>query len=181
MPRRWRRSCSMPSAASAITTGSRATFPMLELAAGLMAMWLPHPSVWGVVAEIDGRIVGSNFLDERDPIRGVGPISVAADAQNAGVGRRLREAVDWGDGASTPGTVTPGPAINEIPSIFVSGEHIYATASPTSASDPSLGFHIRASVVNRRSGNVLREDHYITRTPSTEGCRRPRRRRAVIP
>src|SRR5687768_7985977 len=51
-------------------------FPALEAATGLMATWIPHPSVWGVVAERDGRVVGSNFLDERGPIRGVGPITV---------------------------------------------------------------------------------------------------------
>jgi predicted N-acetyltransferase YhbS len=62
-------------------------FPVLDAAVGMMALWVPHPSVWGVVAEIDGRIVGSNFLDERDPIRGVGPITVAPDGQNSGVGR----------------------------------------------------------------------------------------------
>ena len=59
----------------------------------MMGAWIPHPHVWGVVAEIDGRIVGSNFLDERDPIRGVGPITVDPEGQNAGVGRRLMEAV----------------------------------------------------------------------------------------
>jgi hypothetical protein len=59
----------------------------------MMEAWVPHPSIWGVVAEIDGRVVGSNFLDERDPIRGVGPITVSPDGQNAGVGRKLMEAV----------------------------------------------------------------------------------------
>ncbi len=68
-------------------------FPVLEAAAGIMGMWVPHPSVWGVVAEIDGRIVGSNFLDERDPIRGVGPITVDPEGQSAGVGRKLMRAV----------------------------------------------------------------------------------------
>jgi predicted N-acetyltransferase YhbS len=76
-------------------------FPMLEAATGLMEAWIPHPSVWGVVAEIEGRIVGSNFLDERGPIRGVGPITVDPECQNAGVGRRLMAAVmDRGEGAS---------------------------------------------------------------------------------
>ncbi|MEK6271517.1 MAG: GNAT family N-acetyltransferase [Actinomycetota bacterium] len=75
-------------------------FPVLEAATGLMGMWIPHPSVWGVVAERDGRIVGSNFLDERGPIRGVGPITVDPQGQNAGVGRRLMEAVlERGQGA----------------------------------------------------------------------------------
>jgi GNAT superfamily N-acetyltransferase len=76
-------------------------FPVLEAAAGLMGMWIPHPSIWGVVAEIDGRIVGSNFLDERDPIRGVGPITVDPEGQSAGVGRKLMRAVmERGEGAS---------------------------------------------------------------------------------
>jgi GNAT superfamily N-acetyltransferase len=68
-------------------------FPALEAAAGVMGMWIPHPAVWGVVAEVDGRVVGSNFLDERDPIRGVGPITIDPGTQNRGVGRRLMEAV----------------------------------------------------------------------------------------
>jgi predicted N-acetyltransferase YhbS len=68
-------------------------FPTLEAATALMETWIPHPHVWGVVAESDGRIVGSNFLDERDPIAGVGPITVDPRGQNSGVGRRLMEAV----------------------------------------------------------------------------------------
>jgi predicted N-acetyltransferase YhbS len=75
-------------------------FPVLEAASQMMGAWIPHPSVWGVVAEKDGRIVGSNFLDERSPIRGVGPITVDPEGQNAGVGRRLMEAViERGEGA----------------------------------------------------------------------------------
>ena len=75
-------------------------FPTPDAATGLMAAWIPHPSVWGVVAEVDGRIVGSNFLDERSPIRGVGPITVDPHGQNKGVGRRLMEAVlERGQGA----------------------------------------------------------------------------------
>jgi GNAT superfamily N-acetyltransferase len=75
-------------------------FPVLEAATGLIGAWIPHPSIWGIVAELDGRIVGSNFLDERDPIRGVGPITVDPHGQNAGVGRRLMEAaLERGRGA----------------------------------------------------------------------------------
>jgi predicted N-acetyltransferase YhbS len=64
-------------------------FPTLEAALQLTTGFVAHPSIWGVVAEIDGRIVGSNFLDERGPIRGVGPITVDPVAQGRGVGRRL--------------------------------------------------------------------------------------------
>ena len=68
-------------------------FPVLEAAGQMMGAWVPHPSIWGVVAERDGQIVGSNFLDERSPIRGVGPITVDPNGQNSGVGRSLMEAV----------------------------------------------------------------------------------------
>ena len=30
-------------------------FPELEAATGFIGMWIPHPSVWGVVAEVGGR------------------------------------------------------------------------------------------------------------------------------
>jgi GNAT superfamily N-acetyltransferase len=68
-------------------------FPVLEAASGMIDAWIGHPSVWGVVAEVDGRVVGSNFIDERGPVRGVGPITVDPTGQNAGVGRKLMEAV----------------------------------------------------------------------------------------
>jgi hypothetical protein len=51
-----------------------------------------HPSIWGAVADVDGQVVGSNFLDERGPVRGVGPITVDPTVQAAGVGRTLMHA-----------------------------------------------------------------------------------------
>jgi GNAT superfamily N-acetyltransferase len=68
-------------------------FPTLDAARELVAGFSAHPSIWGVVAESGGRVIGSNFLDERGPVRGVGPITVDPDAQAAGVGRLLMEAV----------------------------------------------------------------------------------------
>lgn len=73
--------------------GFRPDFPSPEIAAGLLGMLIGHPGFHGVVAERDGRIVGSNFLDERAPIAGVGPITVDPTVQNQGVGRRLMRAV----------------------------------------------------------------------------------------
>ena len=50
---------------------------------------------YGVVAEVDGRIVGSNFLDERSVVAGLGPISVDVNFQNGAIGRELmRDALD---------------------------------------------------------------------------------------
>lgn len=68
-------------------------FPSLEAAAGMAGALIAHPGIWGVVAEHDGRIAGSNFLDERGEVRGVGPITVDPHAQARGVGRALMEAV----------------------------------------------------------------------------------------
>jgi GNAT superfamily N-acetyltransferase len=52
-----------------------------------------HPGFWCVVAERNGRIVGSNCLDERSPVFGVGPITVDPEVQDRGIGRWLMEAV----------------------------------------------------------------------------------------
>ena len=51
------------------------------------------PGFYSVVAEYEGRIVGSNALDERAIVAGIGPITIDPSAQNLGVGRRLMEAV----------------------------------------------------------------------------------------
>src|SRR5215207_5465494 len=76
-------------------------FPSLEAAAQLTSAFIAHPSIWGVVAESDGRVLGSNFLDERGPVRGLGPITVDPEAQGRGVGRRLMEvALERGTGAA---------------------------------------------------------------------------------
>src|SRR3954469_494497 len=67
--------------------------PSVDMARQFLGMMATHPRMWGVVAESEGRIVGSNFLDERDPIRGVGPITVDPAVQARGVGKRLMQAV----------------------------------------------------------------------------------------
>jgi hypothetical protein len=60
-----------------------------------MAMLLAHPRFYSVVAEAEGRVVGSNFLDERSCIAGLGPITVDPTVQNRGVGARLmQDAID---------------------------------------------------------------------------------------
>ena len=68
-------------------------FPAVEVARGLMEMVLGAPFVWGIVAEHEGRVVGSNFLWEWEPIAGVGPVTVDPSAQNLSVGRLMMEAL----------------------------------------------------------------------------------------
>ena len=68
-------------------------FPSGEMAAAVVASLIGHAGFYDVVAEDDGRIVGSNFLDERNPISGVGPITVDPAVQNDGAGRALMDTV----------------------------------------------------------------------------------------
>jgi GNAT superfamily N-acetyltransferase len=70
-----------------------ADIPSPEAATELLSMMFSHPGFYCVVAESGGRIIGSNCLDERSPIAGIGPITVATSAQNAGAGRKLMDAV----------------------------------------------------------------------------------------
>jgi hypothetical protein len=56
-------------------------------------MLFSNPGFYCVVAESEGRIVGSNCLDERSVIAGIGPITVDLRTQNLGVGRKLMQAV----------------------------------------------------------------------------------------
>ena len=45
--------------------------------------------IFGIVAEREGDIVGSAFVDERGPIAGIGPVTVDPASQNTGVGTTL--------------------------------------------------------------------------------------------
>ena len=68
-------------------------FPSPELATTLMSEFLAHPHIYAVVAELDGRVVGSNFIDERSIIAGIGPITVDPAVQNRAIGRELMQHV----------------------------------------------------------------------------------------
>lgn len=64
-----------------------------ETGAELVSMLLGHPGYYSVVAEANGQVVGSNFLDERSLITGVGPITVDPAVQDSRVGRALMQDV----------------------------------------------------------------------------------------
>jgi len=68
-------------------------FPSVEVATGVLSRMFAHPGFYCVVAESDGQILGSNCLDERSAIAGVGPITIDPGVQNKGIGRALMEAV----------------------------------------------------------------------------------------
>lgn len=67
-------------------------FPSVKAATAVASMLIDHPGCYGVVAEQDGRVVGSNFMDVRSTIAAIGPITVDPAVQNRGIGRRLMQA-----------------------------------------------------------------------------------------
>lgn len=68
-------------------------FPSPGTAKELMSFLLSRPDVYSVVAELDGRVIGSNFLWENSVIAGIGPITIDPAVQNSTAGRRLMENV----------------------------------------------------------------------------------------
>jgi predicted N-acetyltransferase YhbS len=66
-------------------------FPAPEAADGVVRSMVTTPGFYGIVAELNGRIAGSNFMDERSPIAGIGPISVDPEVQNSGAGRAMMQ------------------------------------------------------------------------------------------
>jgi GNAT superfamily N-acetyltransferase len=77
--------------------GGRHNFPPDYLserdATRFVETFIGHPGIFGVVAVNGSQVLGCNFLEERDPIRSVGPLAVTPSAQGLGVGRRLMNAV----------------------------------------------------------------------------------------
>jgi predicted N-acetyltransferase YhbS len=67
--------------------------PTHQSTSGRLAKLFSHPGYYCIVAEVDGRVVGSNCLDERAAIFGVGPVTIDPADQNRGIGRLLMEAV----------------------------------------------------------------------------------------
>jgi len=64
-------------------------FPSLNEAVSTLRGMISNPGFYGIIAELDGGIAGSNFMDERSVIAGIGPISVDPDVQNSGAGRTM--------------------------------------------------------------------------------------------
>lgn len=68
-------------------------FPGPEVAIQVLTLMFSHPGFYCVVAELDGELVGSNCLDERNMrVAGIGPITVSPAVQNRTIGRILMQA-----------------------------------------------------------------------------------------
>ena len=68
-------------------------FPDRNKTIEVISSLISNEKFYGVVAEQNGKILGSNFLDDRGAIAGIGPISIDPEAQNSGIGRQLMQAV----------------------------------------------------------------------------------------
>ena len=68
-------------------------FPSVEAATDFARMLTTHPGIFGVVAEMEARTVASGFLWQRDPVRGIGPVTVDPHHQGQGTGRLVMNAL----------------------------------------------------------------------------------------
>jgi predicted N-acetyltransferase YhbS len=84
--------------------------PSAEVTIGLLSKLIADPRFYAIVAEIDHQVVGSNFMDERSAIAGIGPITIDPTVQNRGIGRL--------HGAScSPAFASFKPVITSAPSL----------------------------------------------------------------
>ncbi|MFI7706773.1 GNAT family N-acetyltransferase [Nonomuraea sp. NPDC049480] len=129
-------------------------FPSMEAAAETIETLLTHPGFYSVVAELDGRIAGSNFLDERSPVVGVGPITVDPAAQNHGIGRELMRDV------MNRAAERQAPGIRLLQSAYHNRSFaLYA----------SLGFEFRESLACLQGPAVNQAIDGYTVRPATDG------------
>jgi predicted N-acetyltransferase YhbS len=147
-------------------------FPTVAYAQAVIAHLIESPSVFGVVAESEGRIVGSNFLDERDPVRGVGPVSVHPDFHGRGIGRLLMEAVlARGAGAESVRLLQDAhnpSSLSLYSSVGFELKEPIALVSGSPASRPSGALEVRPLEPGdlERCASLCREVHGFERTNS---------------
>ena len=67
--------------------------PTVDAGVRMAKAMITHYLTFGVVAEQDGRVIGSAFMSERDPVRGVGPVTVDPTVQARGVGRAMMKSI----------------------------------------------------------------------------------------
>ncbi len=71
--------------------GIERDIPSPEVGEMIISQTVRRPDYTGVMAVLDGRIVGSNFLCFADEVAGVGPITVDPAVQSKGIGRALMQ------------------------------------------------------------------------------------------
>lgn len=73
--------------------------PSVAVARQGLGMMVSRSDFYGVVALLDGQVVGSNFLSLSDPVAGIGPVTVEPCHQGKNIGLALmQDVVDHGRG-----------------------------------------------------------------------------------
>jgi predicted N-acetyltransferase YhbS len=118
-------------------------FPSQEVTRGLLDRLLANPGFYSVVAEFDGTIVGSNFVDERSTIAGLGPITVDPAVQNRAVGRQLMQnALDRVKQRAFPGVRLLQAAYHNRSLSLYARLGFVAREPLSTMQGPALGVHI---------------------------------------
>jgi N-acetylglutamate synthase-like GNAT family acetyltransferase len=73
--------------------GSPPSFPSPQIVGERFRETIGHKNIYCVVAENENEILGSNFIDLRSSIAGIGPITVKPDLQSKNLGRRMMQHV----------------------------------------------------------------------------------------
>jgi GNAT superfamily N-acetyltransferase len=71
--------------------GIERDIPDVAVGEMIISQVVKRPDYTGVMAVLDGRVVGSNFLLQADEVAGVGPITVDPAVQSQGIGRALMQ------------------------------------------------------------------------------------------
>jgi GNAT superfamily N-acetyltransferase len=166
--------------------GFAPAFPSVEVATRVARLFIDLPAIHGIVAEVDGRVAGSVFLDEGDPIRSVGLVSVDPSAQARGVGRRLLEAALARAGDAIGVRLVQEPfntgALGLYASLgFVVREPL-VTMTGHPRSQPRLGTELRALTTGDLDAcaTLCRSVHGIDRTTDLEDAIRLFTPRALV-
>ena len=126
----------------------------LQATVALFSRRLSHPATYVIVAELEGRVVGSNVLDERSTIAGLGPVTVDPRVQNSTIGRQLMQA------ALVRVAERHCPGVRLTQAAYNSGSLCLYT---------KLGFDVREQLVNMQGASLgLRVPGYAVRQ-ATEG------------
>jgi predicted N-acetyltransferase YhbS len=68
-------------------------FPSVDVATSRASKVLAHPGFYALVAEEEGVIVGTGFMDERSIIAGIGPVAVDPKTMSRSIGREVMRAL----------------------------------------------------------------------------------------
>ena len=71
--------------------GIERDIPNAEVGEMIISQTVERPDYTGVMAVLDGEVVGSNFLLHADEVAGVGPITVDPAVQSKGIGKALMQ------------------------------------------------------------------------------------------